>query len=117
MTIPFFADEQTGSTAGLIVGGFKFQVDYSYGALNMHVISGINNIDYTFSRCASSTTDANGNVTCLQTQNDETGTAVINVSYVEKTLPGTMQVSDCSSPSPSPSPSPAAQVKSQHLKH
>ena len=111
-----FTDQQTSSSPALVLGGDQFQVDYSYGALNMHVISGINNINYQFYRCATSTTDANGNVTCLTTQTDETGTAVINVNYAEKTLPGTMQVSDCN-PSPSPSPSPAAQVLSQHLKH
>jgi len=102
---PSFTDEQTGSSPTWMVGDFSFQVDYSFGVLNMHVVSGINTIDYSFSYCTAWSTDVNGNSVCTAQTVDEKGTVTINVNYTEKTLSGSMSVSDCN-PSPSPTPAP-----------
>ena len=101
-----FTDTLTNSEAGLMMGYTTFQVDYSYGALNMHVVSGVNVIDYTFTKCTQWVTNPDGSQSC-PTANEvvsEQGTVTINVSYSEKTLPGHTDVDDCPTPSPTPSP-------------
>ena len=105
-------DTETNSSPSFLSGYYTFQVDYSYGALNMHVISGTNTINYSFSNCTAWTTDAHGNQICEASVVGETGTVTINVSYTEKTLPGSVTESDCN---PTPSPTPSSQVVSHQL--
>lgn len=89
ITSSSFVNRQTESTAGLISNNTSFQVDYSYGALNMRVVSGLNIVDYKFF--------------IGQTVAEE-GTVTLNVSYSERHLAGYTERTHCPQPSPAPAP-------------
>ncbi len=79
-----FVNSRNGSAAAMISDNSRFQVDYSFGALNMHVDSGINVVNYKFFSAADKV--------------QEEGTVTLNVSYSEKTLDGNLDVDDCPPP-------------------
>lgn len=68
-----FTDLETSSSPAMITDNVEFWIDHGNGALGMHVITGMNEIQYRFSF-------SDGNV--------ETGSRFIRVNYTEKLLPG-----------------------------
>lgn len=97
-----FYNTTTRSSAGMIAGNSKFQIDYSWGALNMHVQSGSNTIDYKFYECEEIAPPIpNQSPTCKTTPRlIEEGNLTINVSYNERTLGGHQEVVVCEKPRP-----------------
>lgn len=72
----------------------RFHVDYSFGALNMHVVSGDNYIDYACRNCQKE--DQNQ---CQEWGPVTNGTFILTISYSEKQLPPTTYIpspSECS---------------------
>jgi hypothetical protein len=90
-----FTDEQTGSQPLLVSNFDTFQVDHSYGALNMHVTDGINVIDYNFYTCNQWSTDSSGNQTCAAASISEQGTVTLDVTYSEASLSDVETVTEC----------------------
>jgi len=88
-----FVNTRNGSPAGIIMDHIRFVVDYSYGALSMHVEPGINVISYKFLSVTETVQEA--------------GTVTLDVQYKETNLPGELDVDDCPPPSPTPTPTPA----------
>ena len=92
-----FLNETTNSSPHCTSGIDTFNVDYSYGWCNMHVVSGVNTISYKFYYCDHiiTETDADGNVSnkCADEPDiREEGTALLRIFYAEETLEGTSEV-------------------------
>lgn len=81
-------------------GRWQFQVDYSWGALNMHVQSGANTISYKFYECPEIVPSPGPNQpeTCKGQRILEEGNLTIDISYSEKTLSGYSEVVVCDKP-------------------
>jgi hypothetical protein len=75
-------------------GSTKFQVDASYGFLNVHVKPGINQIQYDFYKCykwvTETATDGSTYTRCIDSRSAELGSVYVNITYEETTLSGTV---------------------------
>lgn len=92
-------NRQNGDTASPAISNGKnatFLIKYNTGEGGVKVERGLNIVDYTFYRCAST-------ASCGPTLPLETGTVSFDVTYVEETLPGTSTVRlPCPTPSATP---------------
>lgn len=93
-----FRNVTTNSSAAWIVEHSKFQVDYSSGALNMHVQLGDNSINYKFYECVDIAPPSNPNEspTCrAPLRIIEEGFLALHINYSEKYLDGHQDIVIC----------------------
>lgn len=105
-----FFNTSTGSTAPLVSNYTDFIVDHGDGALTMHVITGGNIINYTFYSCDLRNSDGSCNNDNSQTIQEQ-GQLLLSITYIEKTIPTPLYISDCVTPAPTPASSPAILLK------
>jgi hypothetical protein len=87
----------TDRLRGTIDGKLEITVDASKGLTSLHVMPGVNKVDYTYyTQCVP---DSERHTTlfesCTATEELSSGSFIINVDYAEKTLPGDKIVTDC----------------------
>jgi hypothetical protein len=83
---------KSGNRGALVTDG-KFVVDYAPTVFNMHVKSGINDVEYVFNRCTKIGMDQQGQRACLGIiELEKEGMIQIDVYYSSEVLPGEQHI-------------------------